>query len=416
MVGILEGIRIMNYQWNKVYNLIIQIKQDYINRFGAIKEYNLETWLAELDNPEYNDFFSCLQLNHHNGELLIRYGIADMQQSMWTDPDSMYRECRSLVIDLVNDEIIASPFRKFFNMNETVQTMEDVVRERIESARMLEITDKKDGSMQFARYYRGQIKLYGSMALDPNNSWRLKDGYTKLTDNIKKMIIENANLTFIFEYISLADQHVVHYTEEGLFLLGIRDVDTGREFHYYEIEQMAQSYDVPMIEIQNKTFDQILAEMKTLESDKAEGWVLNIIGNDINGNEESLRLKIKGDQYVALHRMIDKISSINVVIKNVADDTYDDLFSKVPVNYRDRVQKIADQVFRYMRDTNAKIEEYYTEAPKGDKKEYMLWVDANIPRELRGNLRNKYLNKPCHPIKKSNGGYKSAKEIGIIIE
>ena len=77
---------------------------------------------------------------------------------------------------------------------------------------------------------------------------------------------------------------------------------------------------------------------------------------------------------------------------------------------------IADQVFKYMKDMNVKIEKYYTEAPKSDKKEYMLWIDENVPRELRGNLRNKYLNKSFHLIKKFNGGYKTAKEIGIKIE
>ena len=271
-----------NYNWNPVFEMIMEIKKDYKNKVGVISDYNLETCLAELNNEKYNEFFSCLQLNHHNGEMLIRYGIADMQQSMWTDEDSMYRECRSLVIDLVNNEIIAAPFRKFFNLSETEATNEKIIREKIENCKKLEITDKKDGSMQFARYYRGQIKLYGSMALAPENSWRLKDGYSKITFNIEKMIKENESFTFIFEYISLADQHVVHYTkeQEGLYLLGIRDVYTGREFHYFEVEEIAKIYNVPMIEIQNKTFNQILEEMKVLQSDKCEGWVLNIIPQD----------------------------------------------------------------------------------------------------------------------------------------
>ena len=114
--------------------------------------------------------------------------------------------------------------------------------------------------------------------------------------------------------------------------------------------------------------------------------------------------------------MIDRISSINVVIKNVADDTYDDLFSKVPVNYKDRVQHIATQVYDYIKNTNATIDQYYSVAPKDVKKEFMLWVDANVPRELRGHLRNKYLNKEIHPVKKLNGGYRSAKEIGITFD
>ena len=409
-----------NYNWNPVFEMIMEIKKDYKNKVGVISDYNLETWLAELNNEKYNEFFSCLQLNHHNGEMLIRYGIADMQQSMWTDEDSMYRECRSLVIDLVNNEIIAAPFRKFFNLSETEATNEKIIREKIENCKKLEITDKKDGSMQFARYYRGQIKLYGSMALAPENSWRLKDGYSKITFNIEKMIKENESFTFIFEYISLADQHVVHYTkeQEGLYLLGIRDVYTGREFHYFEVEEIAKIYNVPMIEIQNKTFNQILEEMKVLQSDKCEGWVLNIIPQDNLQDKivNSIRIKLKCDSYVALHRMLDKISSVNVIIKNVSDNTFDDLFSKIPDNYKDRVQKIAIQVYEYIKKINLQIDEYYFMAPKIDRKEFMLWVEANVPKDIRGYLKNKYLCKSYHPIKKSNGGYKLAKEIRIVID
>jgi len=399
--------------WNPVYNLIQKIKKDYIKKFGEIKEYNLEKWLNELNNKEYNDFFSCLQLNHHNGELLIRYGIADMQESMWTDSNSLYRECRSLVIDLINDEIIACPFRKFFNLNETQDTMEEIIQEKIKNAKMLEITDKKDGSMQFARYYKGQIKLYGSMALSPKNSWRLADGYAKITPNIEKMIKDNENLTFIFEYISLKDQHVVNYTknEEGLYLLGVRNVLNGRESYYYEIEKMAKNYNVPMVEIQNKSFEQILSEMKIFKSDEKEGWVCNIIFRD----GENLRFKLKCDQYVEMHRMLDKISSVNVIIKSIAEDKFDDLISKIPDNYKEKSINIANQVFNYITNMKKKTNEYYNLAPQTSKKDFMIWVDNNIPKEFRGYLRNKYLNIEFNFLK-NNNSYKKAKDIGIILD
>ena len=114
--------------------------------------------------------------------------------------------------------------------------------------------------------------------------------------------------------------------------------------------------------------------------------------------------------------MLDKISSVNVIIKNVSDNTFDDLFSKIPDNYKDRVQKIAIQVYEYIKKINLQIDEYYFMAPKIDRKEFMLWVEANVPKDIRGYLKNKYLCKSYHPIKKSNGGYKLAKEIRIVID
>ena len=60
--------------WNPVLNKFIEIKNEYQNKFGHI-EYNytegytdetetcLERWVSELNNPEYADLLSCLELN-----------------------------------------------------------------------------------------------------------------------------------------------------------------------------------------------------------------------------------------------------------------------------------------------------------------------------------------------------------------
>ena len=71
--------------WNPVLNKFIEIKNEYQNKFGHI-EYNytegytdetetcLERWVSELNNPEYTELLSCLELNQHENMLLIRYG------------------------------------------------------------------------------------------------------------------------------------------------------------------------------------------------------------------------------------------------------------------------------------------------------------------------------------------------------
>lgn len=328
---------------------------------------------------------------------------------MWEDKNSIYRECRSVVIDLESEELVLTPFRKFFNLNEVEENKLDNILEEIKNARRVEVTDKLDGSMQSARFYKGEIFMAGSMAIDKRDSWRLEDGYSKLTENHKRMIKDTPEFTFIFEYISIKDAHVVNYHKnlEGLYLIGIRNTETGYQLPYEMVKIISKHYKVPMADIENYTLDEILELSKTMKSDKKEGWVLNIDGHMI---------KIKCDDYVKLHRVLDKFSSINVIIENVAEDRLDDLLSKIPDLYKERIMRIANKIIDYKNKTNKEIEEFYNKAPKENKKVFMIWVKNNVPSNIKGYVRMKYLGKEFNVLKKGCGkvqGYKKLNELGI---
>ena len=77
--------------WNPVLNKFIEIKKEYIKRFGCISySYTegrtnetktcLERWVDRLNSiessnrySEYKDLLSCLELNQHQNFLLLRY-------------------------------------------------------------------------------------------------------------------------------------------------------------------------------------------------------------------------------------------------------------------------------------------------------------------------------------------------------
>ena len=104
--------------------------------------------------------------------------------------------------------------------------------------------------MQSYRYYNGRIIGSGSMALDPRNSFRLEEGYQLLTDNYKKMIKSMPTITFIFEYISEKDKHVVPYEkkkQKGLYLIGMRSVIDGEEYPYETIKDVSEAFNVPLL-------------------------------------------------------------------------------------------------------------------------------------------------------------------------
>lgn len=422
--------------WNPVLNKFIEIKNTYKNKIGEpTYSYKsgytdesktcLERWVEELIEKfpdkqfqQYEELISCLEMNQWNQFLIIRYArysnvydgeIESSGEDFWDRYNGFYRECRSVVIDVVNDKIVLAPFKKFFNINELEETRLENVERRIATATNVEFSNKLDGSMQSATWYDGRIIMAGSQAIDPSNSWRLQEGYRMLDllPGYKRMLIEHPGLTFIFEYISLKDAHVVKYKkeQEGLYLIGVRNNNDGRELPYRSVLDVAYVYNIPTTEIFDKTLDQVMAELDEKSSDEAEGFVINIDG---------YKVKVKYNDYVYIHKALSKLSSINLIIKSIADDTFDDLLSKLPEAYHDNVKRVANIVFNYICDTENIIRKYYDEAPKNDKKKFMIWVDSNVPKKYRGFCRSLYLGDPINVLKKHNGsGYLKLKDMGI---
>ena len=185
--------------------------------------------------------------------------------TFWDMFDGFYQECRSLVINLEKEEIVLSPFKKFRNLGECEENGLDNIKRKIDVAKSIEITDKLDGSMQSARYYNGEIVMSGSQSLSLSDSWRLTDGYKMLTDNSDyvRMLKNNSDYTFIFEYISLQDAHVVLYdkSQEGLYLIGIRNVIDGEQYSYKDVLDIANYYGVKTTKLYDKTLDEVMSEL-----------------------------------------------------------------------------------------------------------------------------------------------------------
>ena len=147
--------------------------------------------------------------------------------------------------------------------------------------------------MQSARWYNNKIIMAGSQAINPDNSWRLQDGYRMFNSNprYKEMLMKYPECTFIFEYISMRDAHVVKYKkeQEGLYLIGIRRVDDGEEYDYRTVLAFAKAFNIPTTKLFDKTIEQVMSELDDKSSDEAEGFVINIDG---------YKVKLKYNDYV----------------------------------------------------------------------------------------------------------------------
>lgn len=410
--------------WNVVLNKFIEIKNRYIKEFGEsnLWDYHdvscLEYWVEKLDDDGLRKLIAPLQLNEFNNMLLIRYGMFSNAtdgesevnyMSFWDMYDGFYMECRSLVIDIINEKIVLCPFRKFRNMNECEETKEENIAERIKHASCVEFTNKLDGSMQSARWYDGRIVMSGSQSLNPELSFRLADGYHMLLShqNYVDFLKDYCGYTAIFEYISLKDQHIVKYNseDEGLYLIGLRNVNTGTELNYTDVIGLAEKYGLRTTNKFDTCLNDVIGSLDDKKSDEAEGFVINIDG---------FKVKVKYNDYVNMHRVLSAISSTNLVIKSIADGTYDDLFSKVPDAYKERVTQTADKVYHYINLKQQDVMTWYNALVNCNLKtvkDVMLWIEKNVPKDLKYYVKEKYLGRKLNFIKSGSGKYKKMREI-----
>ena len=432
------------FMWHPVFNLLMRIKDMYVEEYGT-NNNNFEHWLATLDREEGSELgksplyeeirlFDNLETRQSGDLLIIRYGMAELSQKevkeLWEDNNKeLYKESRSIVIDLKNEEIVILPFKKFFNLNEVEENSLENITNIINNSRLkVEVTNKLDGSMQCLRWYNDKLIHTGSRSLG-DNSWRIEDCKERFIDErYISMAKDYSNFTFIFEYISLKDAHVVKYNneQEGLYLIGMRNVYSGEEKSNDYIRRVAERYNIPCCEKENISLNQMLEQMKVLKSCDKEGWVMNFVYDDEDLEKDKVvhRVKVKCDDYVHLHRLLSKVSSINVLIEAVAEDRVDDLLSKVPDNHKESLLPIIDKLQGYCKLYNY-IVEYYVNLYKDnltedadmsktqeeDRKEKMLWVNNNVSNLVQSAVRRVICGQPYDNPLKNSGGYKKMSEI-----
>ena len=432
------------YGWNPVYNFVMQIKHEFENKFGAISYDTVtrknawggketltcvENWAEHLGNEEFIKRLQPLEINQNGVFVLFRYAnhtsnsegedeVNVGDNDFWDLYDGFYKECRSVVIDVEKEAIVIAPFKKFMNLNQTEEYSLENVTNRIKEATCVEISTKIDGSMQCVNFYEGEYVMTGAQAVDKEHSWRLQDGYSRFMadENLKRMVRENPNFTFIFEYVALKDAHVVIYTkeQEGLYLIGIRDKVTGMQLPYNHIITLGLAYKIKlMTDIHNETLEDVLNNLDTYKSNEAEGVVLYIDG---------FMVKVKYNDYTQVHRLLSMISATNLIIEAVADDWIDDLISKVPNVYKWRVEVLANLLIEYEKNNNKIVEEYFKNISSkySTQKDFMVEVTNTVPKKYQHYVRNLCNGKDNYWLKtqvtSDTPHYRNLEELGLTEE
>lgn len=248
---------------------------------------------------------------------IYNYTARTTYERQWT-PETL--ACRGLILD-GDSQIVARPFRKFFNLGEP-GTDEAVF------ASEFTVTEKMDGSLGVYYEVGGApaIATRGSFESDQAKwatrhlaaaypGWRAPSGMTPL-----------------FEIIYPENRIVVDYGKwEGLVLLTVIDNVTGRDLPLDAVE-------FPGIKVRH--YDSAhyhpreIAAALAVDDGNSEGFVLRF---DHDGRHE--RVKVKLSEYIRLHRLVTGVSNKSIWEALRVGASLNDLLERVPDEFYDWVRQ-----------------------------------------------------------------------------
>ena len=311
-----------------------------------------------LDGLLYKQVHPTLPLTIWNYSEKVQY------ENLWDETILM---CRGLVTDN-NGNIVARPFKKFFNLEE----------KKFTATENFEVYDKMDGSLIISFYYNGELVVASRGSF---TSEQAVAANKLLSDKYNTKNGMYPNYTYLFELIAPWNRIVVDYGNvEKLVVLGVIETQSGKEMGFSEMEN--EGFDIV------KKYDGI-EEYSTLKStikDDEEGFIVRFSNGD--------RIKIKGSEYLRLHKIMTNVSTTGIweMLKNGDDVT--ELLKDVPDEFYSKIKSYVKELkyFYYLMGENVgKKFDYYMygkyndKEPVENKKKYAEWVSTQ-PKHLQAIL------------------------------
>jgi RNA ligase len=248
---------------------------------------------------------------HPNLPLTIwNYTEKVQYEGLW---DEVTLSCRGLVTDDIGI-VVASPFKKFFNIEEGKHT----------PTSEFDVYEKMDGSLIIVFWYDGGwvVASRGSFTSEQAVA-ASKIFFDKLDHNF------SIGITYLFEFTANWNRIVVDYgDEDNLTLLGAIRTNDETEATYEQLEMIAKGANCNVV----KKYDGIqdYTTLKGIIKDDQEGFVVRFSNGD--------RMKIKGEEYLRLHKVMTNLSTTAVweVLSNGGN--MDDLLKDVPDEFYSKIK------------------------------------------------------------------------------
>jgi len=313
------------------------------DKFELLKQYVEKGWVIKQDHP-------TLPLSIYNYSRGVQY------EKLW-DPITL--ECRGLVLDNEGN-LIAKPFPKFFNY-------EELSPESIPN-QSFEVFEKMDGSLGICFFYNDEWHIATRGSFTSEQAIKGKELLSK--ENTKYGMIPG--YTYLFEIIYPENRIVVDYGgAEKLVVLAVYNNEIGIEGSIENME--SEGFEVV------KKYDGV-TDFKTLKgiiSNDAEGFVVRF--------KRGMRMKIKGDEYVRLHRILTNFSTTDIWELLRTDGNLNEFLDRVPDEFDNWVRMTVLELKAHFENIKFRSSidfEYYKGESNGDKKEFALAIKDNEYRSI----------------------------------
>lgn len=242
--------------------------------------------------------------------------------------------CRGLILD-GNDQIVARPFAKFFNLGE----IPDMQLPNLP----FEVFDKLDGSLGILYWINETPFIASRGSFSSEQSDRANQILNEKYSNSFSLL--DKNKTYVFEIIYPENRIVVDYgSEEKLVLLAIVDTQSGAEFPLEDIGfPIVEKYDG----IQDVDF------LKALNHDNKEGFIIKF-SNDF-------RVKIKFEEYLRLHKIVTQVSTLSIWEYLKTNQSMEEILERVP-----------DEFFDWVKQTKVDLETQFLEIENQCKSDFKV--------------------------------------------
>lgn len=253
------------------------------------------------------------------------------------------RQARGIIFNADTGDVLARPFKKFFNLNEVPETrLENLPDEPYECF------DKMDGSLGII-FHNGDkwtVATKGSFESDQAlkaqemlESYGISEVNTDWTLLVEIIYPEN-------RFTSGARLVCDYGEEQGLFLLAVMDRESQIEMPWWQVLNLSQIIGMPRTKKYTHTIDEMIELQKTLPAER-EGFVVKF--------ESGLRVKIKGEEYLKIHRALNNISPL-FFWENMNEGKVDKtIIEAVPEEFRDEAEALAEKLENRYKSIHTKI-------------------------------------------------------------
>jgi RNA ligase len=256
--------------------------------------------------------------------------------------DEVTMQCRGLILD-EQSNIVARPFRKFFNYGEIpVSEIPDLP---------FTMTEKMDGSLVIITRYNGELIFATRGSFESDQVKYAKEIWFNKYHHLGPTICHN--YTYLFELIDPRNKVVVDYQEEADLIALEYTPNEKEDFRYFPA--------LPFKAVkQHFGFDSIEDVIASLDGEwnNREGYVIRF--------ENGYRLKIKSPEYLRLHKIITNTSELG--IWEMLRDGQDLVLADVP-----------DEFYNWVNETKTRLQKAYKAIETMCRELANMILELNLP-------------------------------------